>query len=154
MTLRRSNDERPAGERDRVAQVAKVTYVVEGGLVPNLESALRAEFEKAGHQIVTAGAEGSSAVVRVALRRFWAGSRQTGGGTAIEKYAEINAEVRIGRTGDAKPAASFPVSARQSRVYPLAAPGGLAEVAGPAYDEFIRNVTMDPRLIAALQSAK
>jgi hypothetical protein len=92
-------------------------------------------------------------VVRVALQRFWAGSRQTGGGTAIEKYAEINAEVRIGRTGDPKPAA-FPVSARQSRVYPLAAPGGLAEVAGPAYDEFIRNVTMDPRLIAALKSAK
>jgi hypothetical protein len=72
----------------------------------------------------------------------------------MEKFAEINAEVRISRTGDPKPVAAFPVSVRQSRVYPLAAPGGMAEVAGPAYDEFIRNVTMDPHLIAALKNAK
>ena len=140
-------DERPAAERVLVAKVAKVDYVVAGGVVPTLESALRAEFEKAGHQVAAAGDGVAPVTLRVAVQRFWAGCRQTGGGTAIEKFAEINAMVRIGQV-------VFPVSVRQSKVYPLAAPGGLADVANPAYEEFIRNVTMDPQLIAALKAGR
>jgi hypothetical protein len=60
----------------------------------------------------------------------------------------------VGLSGDGKPATAFPVSVRQSRVYPLAAPGGFAEVMGPAYEEFIRNLTMDPQLITALKGAR
>jgi hypothetical protein len=93
-------------------------------------------------------------MVRVVLQRFCGGYHETGGGFGMEKFAEINAEVRIGRAGDPKSVAAFPVSVRQSRVYPMGAPGGLAEVVGPAYDEFIRNLTMDPQLIAALKSLK
>jgi hypothetical protein len=147
-------DERPAAERESVAKVAKVTYIVEGGVIEGLESGLRSEFEKAGHQVIKPGAGDAPVLVQVALQRFLAGYRNVGGGTALEKYAEINAEVRVSRKGEAKPTAVFPVSVRQSHVYPLGALGGMAEVVAPAYQEFIKNVTMEPRLIEALTQAK
>ena len=71
-----------------------------------------------------------------------AGTKQTGGGSAVQKFAKMQASVAVSRAGQESKVVSYLVVADRMLVFPLVAPGGIAMVASPAFSEFVKKIVM------------
>jgi hypothetical protein len=145
-------DQRPPAEEDMIGKGGRVIFVIENGTIASIETALKKDFEKSGHHIVNSKDQDPHVVLKLNLIRFWAGNKEIGWGTAIEKYAELQAEVEVSKTG--VKGAKFHVDVRRILVFPLIVPGGIGMVASPAFAEFIEKVVTHPEFVSVMDSNK
>jgi hypothetical protein len=145
-------DQRPPAEEDMIGKGGRVIYVIENGTIASIETALKKDLERSGHHIVNPKDQDPHVVLKLNLIRFWAGDKEIGWGTAIEKYAELQAEVEVFKTG--VKGAKFPVDVRRKLVFPLIGPGGIGMVASPAFAEFIEKVVTHPEFVSVMDSNK
>lgn len=152
----RVNDERPVEERDcvlryRASSIDPTWVFVTKQPVPDLvREAVKKEFELNGHRVVSDPNVKPDASITVGLKRLFAtvvlGARSM--------VADVNADIAIARTGGSPPPDPIFVSGNFKKTYnaifAVISADPSNELSG-ALAEFIHNLTLESRLLDALQ---
>lgn len=146
-------DQRPAEERSHVSRAeGDVMVPTTLGLTrkPPTEivlGALRQEFEHHGYQVLAAPATEGGVNLKIALKRFM------GIFVGVDKIAQIEGEVSITKAGNPVAATPFLVSGTFRKHI-----GGITTTSGKLTDElsgalqdFIHNLTLEPRFIEVFE---
>ena len=139
----------PGEEKDRLTQINKAIFVVDGGSVPAVETAFKSELQAAGHQVLTVVTQGEDAHVKVDLKRMTLGMREKGG-TRLIKTVLIQADVSVFRAGQQERASQFTVTEAKEKEYTLIASGAMEGMFNDTFRDFVRNTILDPRFAQAL----
>ena len=144
------DDQRPIIERDSVLTMTALiggtdTWCTKKPVPLIVQDAFVSEFSKCGHRVVTNSTISVDANVKVELKRFRAYFSKTGA-----SEAEVDAEISVSYRGKSKSTPPFRITGNYQRKVDLFRKGPDTALSA-ALEEFIHNLTFDPRLVDSLQ---
>jgi hypothetical protein len=120
-----------------------IIFVVDSSPVPVVETALKAEIERAGHNVSVGAPASADAIVNVDLKRMRIAMRERGG-TGLVKTVLIQAHVSVWHSGQESRASHFEVTETQEKDYTVVATGAVEEMVNQAFQNLVHNTILDP----------